>query len=148
MVDTMTLTAFVAEVDAVEKEAREHFPEACVTAMVEATTRGAPFSGRFAILIRFQGWSSGAEPLIRHGDTAQSVLDAARQHIAGLPHRWTPADVAATIGLPICESCDEAVATTHLHDEYEHGKWCRGTENPRVCQPCLESAVERAAEPA
>lgn len=76
-------------------------------------------------------------------DTVEQALDAIDTAIATIPHIWSAADVAATLGLPICESCDEAVATTWLHDDTYVELTGAG---PRVCEPCLERAHDRATE--
>lgn len=75
------------------------------------------------------------------GASAAEALGYLRAAVEDAPHIWSAADAAATIGLPICELCDEAVATHDLTDDPYSDK-----SSPRVCEPCLERAADRQVE--
>lgn len=78
-----------------------------------------------------------------YGGDAEEALALLRAIIENAPHKWSPADVAATIGLPICALCDEAPATHDSHDDHYAPL---GSRPERVCEPCLERAADRQVE--
>jgi hypothetical protein len=77
-------------------------------------------------------------------DTVEQALDAIDFAIRTAPHKWTATDIAATLGLPICEACDEAPATTTLHDPADAAHY--GVTNVALCEPCLDRARDRETE--
>lgn len=132
----MTMGAFVAELAALQVLLRERAPDGTVTAVVDPV----PGEWRIAVLMRFG--SIYVDAKISRGVTAAVALGAAREIIEAHPRPWTAADVAATIGLPICDLCDEAVATHDLTENPYDGH----APSERVCEPCLEKAWDRQNE--
>lgn len=133
----MTVFDLQAEIDAILGEVHRAYPKAQLAVWTHAAPH-QPFTAYFrreATNYR-SDWS-----WCTSGRSVEDVLAEARAYLATLPVKWSAADVAATLGIPLCEWCDEAVATHDAHDPSFDP-----SPSVRVCEPCLEKAWDRQNE--
>lgn len=137
----MTVAEMVAAVDACREAL---FAKGYEKPYVKIEYMAAPHRGGPAWFIHASDPSTTPSRKVagQFGASAAEALGYLRAAVEDAPHIWSPADVAATLGLPICELCDEAVAT---HDLSDNPYRVVGMPE-RVCEPCLERAADRAVE--